>query len=342
MGITIIATIFVFSIIVFVHELGHFITAKLSGMQVDEFAIGFGPRLCSYTRGDTTYSLRIVPLGGFNKIAGMSEDEPLTERSFVNKPILSRLMVIAAGACMNFVLALLIFWGIFFVSGTMKVSNDPVVGAVLENSAAAKASLQAGDKIISIGGTAVTTWEDVPKAVTAHNREVVPVVIERNGANQTVSMIPEMDEASKRAVIGVMPVIVHQDHGFFESAQMAVTRTGQICKLMLVGLYDMVTGREKAEVAGPLGVAQLAGQMAEVGFVNLLMFTAILSLNLGIINLLPVPLLDGGYIILLLIEGITRRRMPKKALYYIQMCGMVILGAIFLFAMFQDISRIGG
>lgn len=342
MGITIVATIFVFSIIVFVHELGHFVTAKLSGMQVDEFAIGFGPKICSYTRGDTTYSLRIVPLGGFNKIAGMTEEEELNEKSFLNKPVWSRLIVIAAGAFMNFVLAILIFWGIFFVNGTMKVSTEPVIGSIVEHSAAAKASLQGGDKIISIGGTPVTTWEDVPKAVTAHSREVIPVVIERNGSQQTVTMIPEMDEAAKRAVIGVMPVITHQEHGFFESAQMAFTRTGQICKLMLVGLYDMVTGRQKAEVAGPLGVAQLAGQMAEVGFVNLLMFTALLSLNLGIINLLPVPLLDGGYIILLLIEGITRRRMPKKALYYIQMCGMVILGAIFIFAMFQDISRIGG
>lgn len=342
MGITIVATIFVFSIIVFVHELGHFVTAKLSGMQVDEFAIGFGPKVCSYTRGDTTYSLRIVPLGGFNKIAGMTEDEPLNERSFLNKPVRHRLIVIAAGACMNFVLAILIFWGIFFVSGTMKVSTEPVIGSVMENSAASQAELREGDRILSIGGTAITKWEDVPKAVSQHSKEVVAVTISRDGAEQTMHMIPKTEEGTKRAVLGVMPVIVRQDHGFLESAQMAVNRTGQIIQLMMSGLYGMITGREKAEVAGPLGVAQLAGQMAEVGFINLLMFTAILSLNLGIINLLPVPLLDGGYIILLLIEGITRRRMPQKALRYIQMCGMIILGALFIFAMFQDISRIGG
>ena len=134
-------------------------------------------------------------------------------------------------------------------------------------------------------------------------------------------------------------MITEQSHGFFESAGMAVTRTGTICKMMLVGLYEMVTGAQKAEVAGPIGVAQLAGQVASVGFVNLLMFTAFLSLNLGILNLLPIPMLDGGYIILLILEGITRRRMPKQALRVIQTVGMVILGALFIFAMFQDISR---
>lgn len=342
MGLTIIATIFVFSLIVFVHELGHFITAKLSGMQVDEFAIGFGPKLCSYTYGDTTYSLRIIPLGGFNKIAGMTDDEPLNEKSFLNKPVWKRLIVIAAGACMNFLLAIVLFWGIIFVSGTMKVSPEPVVGSIVENSPAARVSLQAGDKIVSIGGTAITTWNDIPKAVSAHAKEVLPITVERNGQAQTVELIPEQDEQAKRAVIGVVPVIERQSHGFFEAGSMAIERTGQVCGLMISGLYEMVTGKQKAEVAGPLGVAQLAGQMAEVGFVNLLMFTAFLSINLGIINLLPVPLLDGGYIILLLIEGITRRRMPKKALGYIQTCGMVILGAIFLLAMFQDISRLGG
>lgn len=163
--------------------------------------------------------------------------------------------------------------------------------------------------------------------------------IERDGQIQGVEMVPDVDSASKKAMLGVMPMTTKEAHGFFESAGMAVQRTGKLCQLMIVGLYDMVTGREKAEVAGPIGVAQLAGQVAASGFANLLMFTAFLSLNLGILNLLPVPLLDGGYIILLILEGITRRRMPKRALYYIQVTGAVLLGSLFLFAMFQDISR---
>ena len=339
MGITIAATVFVFSLIVFVHEFGHFITAKLTGMQVDEFAIGFGPKIYSCTYGPTVYSLRAIPLGGFNRIAGMTEEETLNAQSFLNKPVLSRLIVIAAGAIMNFVLAIIILWGIMFTVGTMNVSPDPIVGSVVADSAASQVKMQPGDRIISIGGTAIHKWEDISSAVSKHSHEVVTVTIDRNGTEMKLDMIPKTDTQTDRAMLGVMPVITNQSHSFFESVGMAVQRTGQICQLMIVGIYNMITGSAKADLAGPIGVAQLAGQVASVGFVNLLMFTAFLSINLGILNLLPIPMLDGGYIILLLIEGITRRRMPKRALYYVQMSGMIILGALFLFAIIQDISR---
>ena len=277
MGITLAATVFVFSLIVFVHEAGHFITAKLTGMQVDEFAIGFGPKLYSRKYGETVYSLRIIPLGGFNKIAGMSDEEELNERSFLNKPVRSRLLV--------------------------------------------------------------NRWIDIPEAIEAHQREVVPVVYERDGSRITVDTIPKTDEKTGRTLLGVMPSIQTKYVGVGEAAHFAVNRIVDLGTMMLTGLYRMVSGTEKAELAGPIGVAQLAGQAASVGFVNLLTFTAFLSLNLGILNLLPIPMLDGGYIILILLEGITRRKMPKKALYYIQMAGVIILGAMFIFALVQDISR---
>ena len=152
-------------------------------------------------------------------------------------------------------------------------------------------------------------------------------------------MVPDVDSASKKAMLGVMPMTTKEAHGFFESAGMAVQRTGKLCQLMIVGLYDMVTGREKAEVAGPIGVAQLAGQVAASGFANLLMFTAFLSLNLGILNLLPVPLLDGGYIILLILEGIYAPADAETGVVLHPGHRAVLLGSLFLFAMFQDISR---
>ncbi len=339
MGITILATIFVFSLIIFVHELGHFATAKWAGMQVDEFAIGFGPKIGSVRRGETEYSLRAVPLGGFNRIAGMSEDETLNERSFLSKSVTKRLIVIAAGGIMNFVLAIVLLWGLFFAVGTITVSPEAVVGSTIAGSPAAQSGLEAGDRIVRIGNTDISRWSDISQAVAPYSHDVVTVEIERDGQRQGVEMVPEIDSTSKKAMLGVMPLTTKESHGFLESGAMAVQRTGRICRLMLVGLYQMVTGEEKAEVAGPIGVAQLAGQVAASGFANLLMFTAFLSLNLGILNLLPVPLLDGGYIILLILEGITRRRMPKRALYYIQVTGAVLLGSLFLFAMFQDISR---
>ena len=332
MGITLAATVFVFSLIVFVHEAGHFITAKLTGMQVDEFAIGFGPKLYSRKYGETVYSLRIIPLGGFNKIAGMSDEEELNERSFLNKPVLSRLLVISAGALMNFLLAFLLLWGIVFSTGISSVLPDPIVGGIIKNSAAAEAGIEPGDRIISVGNEPVNRWIDIPEAIEAHQREVVPVVYERDGSRITVDTIPKTDEKTGRTLLGVMPSIQTKYVGVGEAAHFAVNRIVDLGTMML-------TGTEKAELAGPIGVAQLAGQAASVGFVNLLTFTAFLSLNLGILNLLPIPMLDGGYIILILLEGITRRKMPKKALYYIQMAGVIILGAMFIFALVQDISR---
>ncbi len=339
MGITLAATVFVFSLIVFVHEAGHFITAKLTGMQVDEFAIGFGPKLYSRKYGETVYSLRIIPLGGFNKIAGMSDEEELNERSFLNKPVLSRLLVISAGALMNFLLAFLLLWGIVFSTGISSVLPDPIVGGIIKNSAAAEAGIEPGDRIISVGNKPVNRWIDIPEAIEAHQREVVPVVYERDGSRITVDTIPKTDEKTGRTLLGVMPSIQTKYVGVGEAAHFAVNRIVDLGTMMLTGLYRMVSGTEKAELAGPIGVAQLAGQAASVGFVNLLTFTAFLSLNLGILNLLPIPMLDGGYIILILLEGITRRKMPKKALYYIQMAGVIILGAMFIFALVQDISR---
>ena len=167
----------------------------------------------------------------------------------------------------------------------------------------------------------------------------MPVVYERDGSRITVDTIPKTDEKTGRTLLGVMPSIRTKYVGVGEAAHFAVNRIVDLGGMMLTGLYRMVSGTEKAELAGPIGVAQLAGQAASVGFVNLLTFTAFLSLNLGILNLLPIPMLDGGYIILILLEGITRRKMPKKALYYIQMAGVVILGAMFIFALVQDISR---
>ena len=255
MGITILATIFVFSLIIFVHELGHFATAKWAGMQVDEFAIGFGPKIGSVRRGETEYSLRAVPLGGFNRIAGMSEDETLNERSFLSKSVTKRLIVIAAGGIMNFVLAIVLLWGLFFAVGTITVSPEAVVGSTIAGSPAAQSGLEAGDRIVRIGNTDISRWSDISQAVAPYSHDVVTVEIERDGQRQGVEMVPEIDSTSKKAMLGVMPLTTKESHGFLESGAMAVQRTGRICRLMLVGLYQMVTGEEKAEVAGPIGAS---------------------------------------------------------------------------------------
>lgn len=340
MLLTIVATIFVFGIIVFIHEFGHFITAKASGMRVDEFAIGFGPALVKVQKGETLYSIRAIPLGGYNKIAGMDPEEPLDDRSFLNKPVWKRFIVIAAGAVFNFLLAIVIFFIVYATYGVQTPSKEPIVGNMMSNSPATMAHMEVNDRIISINGKPVATWTDISKQLQGTANTVVPVVINRNGQEQELSVIPTQAGNEGRAIIGINPVSLVQEFSIGESAVQALHTTGYVLVSMVDGLWSMITGTTNAELAGPIGVAQMAGQMAENGFMYLLQFTALLSLNLGVINLLPIPALDGGHLIVLLIEGITRRRLPVKALQYIQMTGVIILVLLFVYATTHDISRL--
>ncbi len=349
MLVTILATIFVFSVIVVIHELGHFITAKITGMQVDEFAVGFGPTLISRRWGSTLYSLRMIPLGGFNRIAGMvdvngGEDDTTVEidktKWFTSKPLAARFLVMVAGAMMNFLLAIVLVWGIYWVEGTVSISTEPVVGATIADSPAAQSKLQAGDRILSINGNPIQQWDDITVALANHDKEVLTVEIQRQGNRISKSIIPHVDETTKRVTMGIYPVQKTHTHPFGEAGKLAVIRVGRLSSVMVQGIYQMIVGKTGADIAGPIGIAQLAGQVASLGFSSLLMFTAFLSTNLGIINLLPIPVLDGGHIILLLLEAVRRKRLPERALMYVQITGMVILGSIFLFSLVKDILRL--
>ena len=338
--LTILATIFVFGIIVFIHEFGHFITAKASGMRVDEFAIGFGPAIAKKRKGETLYSIRAIPLGGYNKIAGMDPEEPLDDRSFLNKPVWKRFIVIAAGAVFNFLLAIVIFFMIYAVNGIQTPSMEPVVGNMMSNSPAMTAHMTVNDRIVSINGKPVNEWTDISKSLQGTANTLVPIVVNRDGVNQELTVIPEAVGNDGRAVIGINPVMNSMPLNVAEAVVQSLHTTGFVLVSMVDSIWSMITGHTNAELAGPIGVAQMAGQVAESGFANLLQFTALLSLNLGVINLLPIPALDGGHLIVLIIEGITRRRLPAKALQYIQMTGIVILLALFVYATTHDISRL--
>lgn len=338
--LTILATIFVFGIIVFIHEFGHFITAKASGMRVDEFAIGFGPAIAKKRKGETLYSIRAIPLGGYNKIAGMDPEEPLDDRSFLNKPVWKRFIVIAAGAVFNFLLAIVIFFMIYAVNGIQTPSMEPVVGNMMSNSPAMTAHMTVNDRIVSINGKPVNEWTDISKSLQGTANTLVPIVVNRDGVNQELTVIPEAVGNDGRAVIGINPVMNSMPLNVAEAVVQSLHTTGFVLVSMVDGIWSMITGHTNAELAGPIGVAQMAGQVAESGFANLLQFTALLSLNLGVINLLPIPALEGGHLIVLIIEGITRRRLPAKALQYIQMTGIVILLALFVYATTHDISRL--
>jgi len=340
--LTILAAVFVFGLLVLVHEFGHFITAKLTGMRVDEFAIGFGPQIFKTRRGETVYSLRAIPLGGFNDIAGMdASDNPAGDRGFCEKPVFSRMVVILAGATFNFILPIILFFGIYATVGVGKPAPEPILGAVVENKPAYLAGLQAGDKILKVDGEVITSWESfTDKLKTIQPAQTISIQYERNSAVGEVSLTPEYNEQSKRALIGVQSSIIYEPQGILASFSMAVSQTGEILMMMLNALVDIFKAPSNADVTGPIGIAKMAGQVASTGFIPLLNFAALLSLNLGIINLLPVPALDGGHFINLLIEAVRGKPLSPKALMYTQRFGVAILLLLTLAVTTNDIVNV--
>lgn len=337
--LTILAAIFVFGVLVTVHEFGHFITAKMTGMRVDEFAIGFGPKIYQQKDGETLYSLRAIPLGGYNKIAGMDPDDPVEPNAFNSKPIPARMLVILAGALMNFILPIILFSGIFMVEGRLQLVNEPVLGTVVDEMAAARAGLKAGDRIVTIDGKNVETWTDVVLNLRKAGTEEVTLTAERNGVLQTYKMTPMFDKDAGRSLIGVSPKFSKESLGFFGSIKEGFIYTKNIGLSMVSGLYRIVSGNAPADVAGPIGVAQMAGQVAEKGLLPLMNFVAFLSINLGVINLLPLPALDGGHFVLLLLEALRGKPLGGKAMTNIQMVGVALILALTVFSTFKDITR---
>ncbi len=337
--LTILSAVFVFGVLVTVHELGHFLAAKAMGMRVEEFAIGFGPGLFQTKDGDTTYSLRMIPLGGYNKIAGMDPDDPVEENSFKSKSIPARMLVILAGALMNFVLPIILFTGIFLLEGINKPVSEPVIGNVTQGMAAEKVGLRAGDKIITINGSKIGTWEQVLVTLRANGTDAVRIVAERGTETEEYVLHPEFNKEHNRALVGISPKITHYKPGFFEAVKLGVVYTGTVISSMVDGLIGLVSGRNAADISGPIGVAQMAGRIAEQGVLPLFNFVAFLSINLGVINLLPLPALDGGHFILLLVEALRGKSLGSRAMNNIQMIGVVLILALTVFSTFKDITR---
>lgn len=342
MLISTIAIVFVFGLLVLVHEFGHFITAKKTGMRVDEFAIGFGPKIWSRQKGETVYSIRSIPLGGFNRIAGMEKgmDEDAGDRAYWARPVWARMIVILAGSVMNFILPFLIFAGIFFFNGIQTPINEPVLGQVMEGEAASQAGLKMGDKIISINGEPVDSWTNFVEKVQGEDGKVLSVEFVRDNETMTTSVVPKYDEQAKRALIGVTAPVQTQNVGFIDSIVLAFATVINIIYQMYSALVGMITGTVAAELSGPVGVAQMTSQAAHLGIVPLLQFAALLSLNLGIINLLPIPALDGGHFVVLLVEALRGKPIEVKYVRVVQMAGIILLLSLMFFATAQDIGRL--
>lgn len=333
---TIILAVLIFSILVLVHEGGHFLAAKRAGIKVEEFAIGMGPALWQFEKGETVYSLRAFPLGGYNRISGMEGLETNDLRGFNSQPLSKRMGVIAAGSGMNFVLAIFLFILTFMVLGLPADRN--IIGRVEPGKPAAQVGLEPGDRVLAINDISVSNWSEMVELINQHPETKISLLIEREGQQKTVTLNTIKDPGSGVGLIGIGPVWEKQ--GFWRSIIMGFQQSFVITILIISSLAQMITGQLAPDVVGPVGIVQLVGQAATFGLANILIFTAVLSVNLGLINLLPIPALDGSRLVFLTIEGIRGRPINPEKENFIHFIGFALLIGLLILITYQDIIRI--
>lgn len=343
--------IVVLGVLIFVHELGHFLCAKAFGVGVEKFSLGFGPKILSKIVGRTDYRLSAIPLGGYVKMVGEQPDEELEPSdipfSFTHKPVWQRMIIVAAGPVFNFFLAILIFFGIFWHSGLLMLK--PVIGEVSSGSPAEKAGILKNDVVTAIQGKAIESWSDLSETIMGSNGKPLRLTIRRGPDILDISVTPAHDvmknifgEDQHRYIIGVKSSgeSVSLPLGPVEAFRESLSRTYLICELTVLGVVKVFEGSVSPKtIGGPIMIAQMAGEQVEQGFVNLLAFIALISVNLGILNLLPVPVLDGGHLLFFSIEAVIRRPVSIKTREIAQQVGIFLLLMLMVFVFYNDIMR---
>ncbi|MCD6294303.1 MAG: RIP metalloprotease RseP [Deltaproteobacteria bacterium] len=345
----------VLGVLIFFHELGHFLVAKHFGIKVLKFSLGFGPKVLGKKIGETEYLISAIPLGGYVKMLGESDNEeedpilPEDEaKSFSHKPTIQRIAVVVAGPLFNLLLALLIFCASFGFSGMQVLTTE--IGQVREGSPADNAGLKKGDLIISIDGMDTDTWPQLKEFVRDNQGEPIKITLLRHGQLSTVSVIPEMSvvknifgEEIKTPLLGVVSA------GSFREVQLGLSgalkegclKTWEIIKLTCLTVVKLFQGIVSIKtLGGPILIGQMTGQLVEQSWTYLIPFTAVISINLGILNLLPIPVLDGGFIIFLLIELIIGRPLNIRKREFAQKLGIGLLVLLMVVVIYNDITRI--
>ena len=344
MAITILIALAVLSGLVIVHELGHFIAAKTSGVRVEEFGLGFPPRLLSFKRGETRYSLNAIPFGGFNKLTG--EEDPKEPRSLASKGIGTRLWVLSAGSLMNLILPILLFSIAFMVPNNI-TTGQIVIKEVAPGSPAAAAGIQADDILLSINGESVQNIGTLPRYIQLNlGKEVTILVQHPDSTTEHVQLTPRWRPPEGQGAIGIAyrvsePTIVRQSYPFWKAIPLGVKGCIEAFILYKNGIISMIIGAVPVAVDGPVGIVQVMGEVVKAGTSPLLELAAFISLNLGILNIFPLPALDGGRIAFVLLEWVRRgKRISPKKEGLVHLTGFILLIGLLLVITYQDIMRI--
>ena len=348
---TVFLLIIVLGGLVFFHEFGHFLAAKLSGIRVERFSIGFPPRLFGKKIGDTDYCVQLIPLGGYCKMSGMV-DETLDPEGikgepweFMSKPIHKRMFVLFAGPFMNFIVAVLFFTIHANIIG-IEYDESPTIGSITHSLPAEQAGLLPGDVIITIDDMQVESWIELTGIIRERPLETVTLRIMRNDEiiEKQVTIAkqdnPTDDVDEEVGVLGIG--IAYIDIGFFKSIEQGFVRTGELTWMIALTIKSLVFGKERLKdtLGGPIIIAQMTSEFWKKGIDWFIFFVAFLSLNLGFMNLLPIPVLDGGHLMILAVEGIVRRQLPIKVKLVLLKIGMALLLALMILVIFNDIVRI--
>jgi regulator of sigma E protease len=350
---TVLAFVVVLGVLVFFHELGHYLAARWRGIHVERFSVGFGRAIANWTdKRGTEWRVGWLPLGGYVKLHGQEQPEDVADevraswregQTFHEKSVGDRAIVVAAGPAANFLLAALMFAGLYMAVG--RPASTTAIGTVQEGSAAARAGLVVGDRIVALDGTPVTRFEEVQRHIQPRHGQSVQVTIIRDGQQRDIAAVPEARVAGDRTNgvlgIGAGPAQFERMDPF--SAVWAGTaQTWDITVQTLAAVWQMIAGGRGAEdLGGPLRIAQMSGQVAEMGVASLISFMAVLSVNLALINLFPIPVLDGGHLMFYAAEAIRGRPLPARAQEYGYRAGFALLITLFVFATWNDLSQLG-
>jgi len=341
--LVVLVTVLAFALLIVVHELGHFLAARACGMRVERFSLGFGPVVWKRQRGETEWAVSALPLGGYVRIAGMApgeEIQPGDAAAYCNQPAWRRLLVIVAGPGMNYLAALVLGFALALSIGFPRIVPGPVIGDRVQGGAAEAAGLRYGDRVAAVDGKPVSTWQELVAEVVRRPGQAMELQVERDGARLTLSATPRDDGGVGRLGVGQAAQLVKAG-GPLEAFTLSVAATNERAVLVLAGLGQVVTGRQKAELRGPLGIAQEMARSARAGAAPFLGMVWFISIVLALFNLLPIPALDGGRLVFLVYELVSRRKVNERVENMVHLVGFVALfGLILWVTVTGDLVRI--
>lgn len=339
----IILAILVFGIIVFIHELGHFLLAKANKIRVDEFSLGMGPRLLSFVKGETRYSLKLLPLGG-SCMMGEDDVDDMSEGSFNSKSVWARMSVVVAGAVFNFLLALIFSMIVIGYTGY----DEPVISGVVEGFPAQEAGLQEGDRIVKMNNKKINIWREISYYNMFHPGETVDLVYERDGEQYETTITPKKDEDGNY-LIGITSPSQYEKANLLTATQYGVYEVKFWICTTLESLKMLVMGDVGVDqLSGPVGIVSVVDETYQqsksygviIVIMQMLNIGILLSANLGVMNLLPLPALDGGRLVFMIVEAIRGKRVPPDKEGWVHGIGMIFLLALMAFVMFNDVKKL--